>query len=511
MANYLLPVQIQVANLAGAGATIGATSIILSSFKDIDGNNLAMASFGQTAYGTLEPNNSTQEEQISFTGITQNANGTATLTGVKHVLFISPFTESSGLTKTHPGGVKFIITNSSGFYNQFVTKANTQTITGLLTLTKNPTIPGGGASLEAANNDDIANAITGVSGKATNLVYGTAKLSVAAASATVPIAVGSNDWATTTNYGISKLSTAPASATVPIAVGDNDARVPTTGENDALVGDSQSIAVGTGNKYVTQTGFQTGREIYGTSTGVGTDYAVGLAPVVSAYTPGLVVRFMPDTASSGGATLNLNSLGAKTIVTGPNSQTILTANDIPANVISEVIYDGTNFEINNPKNGSKKVKASTTQVSYTGGTTATNLVSFWLPGLILGTNNAIRVTCYVSTFTSQINKAEAIAFRYGGTTVGSVSFSSTAALNLTGKIEVLLMGAGTTSTQEGSIFASLGGGTIGSATDVRVTNQSSSGTSSIDSTVRQAFNIIVTPADSSNAITIENYLVERIS
>jgi hypothetical protein len=188
-----------------------------------------MASFGQTAYGTLEPNNSTQEEQISFTGITQNANGTATLTGVKHVLFISPFTESSGLTKTHPGGVKFIITNSSGFYNQFVTKANTQTITGLLTLTKNPTIPGGGASLEVANNDDIANAITGVSGKATNLVYGTAKLSVAAASATVPIAVGDND------------TRMPASAA-------QVSYIPTSDEKAALVGTGTPNS---SNKYVT--------------------------------------------------------------------------------------------------------------------------------------------------------------------------------------------------------------------------------------------------------------------
>lgn len=55
--------------------------------------------------------------------------------------------------------------------------------------------------------------------------------------------------ASTTVKGISKMSVAPASATNPIAVGDNDGRVPSQGENDALVG-----TVGTPsstNKFVT--------------------------------------------------------------------------------------------------------------------------------------------------------------------------------------------------------------------------------------------------------------------
>lgn len=56
--------------------------------------------------------------------------------------------------------------------------------------------------------------------------------------------------ATTATKGISKLSTAPISATNPIAVGDNDPRVPTQGENDALVGTSGTPS--SSNKYVTE-------------------------------------------------------------------------------------------------------------------------------------------------------------------------------------------------------------------------------------------------------------------
>ena len=55
--------------------------------------------------------------------------------------------------------------------------------------------------------------------------------------------------ASTTTKGITKMSVAPVSAANPIAVGDNDPRVPTQGENDALVGTSGTPS--SSNKYVT--------------------------------------------------------------------------------------------------------------------------------------------------------------------------------------------------------------------------------------------------------------------
>lgn len=63
------------------------------------------------------------------------------------------------------------------------------------------------------------------------------------------IAVAGGADASTSVKGISKMSVAPASPTNPIAVGDNDTRVPTQGENDALVGTSGTPS--TSNKYVT--------------------------------------------------------------------------------------------------------------------------------------------------------------------------------------------------------------------------------------------------------------------
>ncbi len=133
-------VQAQAFILAGAGAVIGDVTVDLSSFTGIDGDLLTMANFGTKGFITLEPNSSSQEEQCSFTGVVQNANGTATLTGISNVLFISPYTETSGFAKSHAGGVKLVITNTSGFYNQFANKNDDELITQTWTFT-NPNYP----------------------------------------------------------------------------------------------------------------------------------------------------------------------------------------------------------------------------------------------------------------------------------------------------------------------------------------------------------------------------------
>jgi hypothetical protein len=114
--------QVQKYTLAGSGAVIGATSITLTSMLSIDGVALVMAdAFGDIGYATIDPNLGELEEQISFSGLTNNANGTTTLTGVKTVLFLSPYTQTSGLAKTHAGGATFVISNTSGFYDRIAT------------------------------------------------------------------------------------------------------------------------------------------------------------------------------------------------------------------------------------------------------------------------------------------------------------------------------------------------------------------------------------------------------
>jgi len=174
-------VQAQNFALAGAGAIAGANTIILKSFKAIDGvTDLTMTDFGTLGFATIEPGNGTQEEQISFTGVTQNANGTATLTGVSTVLFVNPYTATAGLAKTHPGSATFIITNTAGFYDQFTARNNDEIVPGDWTFT-------GQVTFSIAPISPITNPL------ATEAIFGIAKLSVAADNVLDPIVVGTND------------------------------------------------------------------------------------------------------------------------------------------------------------------------------------------------------------------------------------------------------------------------------------------------------------------------------
>lgn len=214
-------IQAQTFRIYGSGNAIGDTTLTLTSLKQIDGTtNITMTDFGTKGFMTLEPGNSSQEEQISFTGVTQNAGGTATLTGVKTVGFVSPYTETSGLAKAHPGGASAVISNTAGFYGRIATKDNDETITGTWDFTASPTAPEPTTDSQVATKKYVSDTVTGAVGTATEATYGTTKLSVA-----------------------------PATPGVPISVGDNDTRVPSQGENDALAGTSGTPS--STNKYVT--------------------------------------------------------------------------------------------------------------------------------------------------------------------------------------------------------------------------------------------------------------------
>lgn len=124
-------VQAQKFRLSGSGVTSSATSLGLTSFQLTSGTNITMAHIGTKGYGTLEPGTQ-REEQVSFTGVTQNSDGSATLTGVSRGLEpVTPFSASTTFQKSHAGGSVFILTNTAAFYNEFANKSNLASVTAL--------------------------------------------------------------------------------------------------------------------------------------------------------------------------------------------------------------------------------------------------------------------------------------------------------------------------------------------------------------------------------------------
>ena len=90
---------------------------------------------------------------------------------------------------------------------------------------------------------------------------------------------------------------------------------------------------------------QNGATQYAAGSGTNTIVAT-MAPAIAAYAAGQTFRIkMAAGANTGATTLNLNSVGAKAIT--KRGTTALAAGDIPASMMFEVAYDGTQFQLIN--------------------------------------------------------------------------------------------------------------------------------------------------------------------
>lgn len=86
---------------------------------------------------------------------------------------------------------------------------------------------------------------------------------------------------------------------------------------------------------------------YATGTLASGVYAVTLSPVATAYTEGMTVKFKASGANVGAVDVNVNALGAKHIYTASGAG--LVAGQIASGQVVELCYDGTQFQIVNPK------------------------------------------------------------------------------------------------------------------------------------------------------------------
>lgn len=115
--------------------------------------------------------------------------------------------------------------------------------------------------------------------------------------------------------------------------------------------------------------------VYAADGGSTDTYAITLSVAPTAYTDilGLPIAFKANTVNTGAATLNVNSLGAKTIKKNYNED--LADGDIKANQIVIVVYDGTNFQLLSPSPNLIVTPSSPSQgdVLYYNGTNWTSL------------------------------------------------------------------------------------------------------------------------------------------
>jgi hypothetical protein len=251
-------------------SSVGAsdTTINLSSFLEpISSTPYTMSYFGSTIeYGTLDPQTPNQSEFISFTGVIQNANGTAQLTGVTRGLSRTPgntgCVASSTLAQAHAGQSIFILSNSPCFYSQYTVAQNNTAITGEWT------VPTPVNAMDIANKQYVDSSITGTTTISSNklIVAGVAGTTITKGQL-VYFDSGSSEW---------KLTNASTTATVSNVL---------TGiaQGNSTVGVSIGGGVLIQGLDSNQTGLSTGQTYYASATngaiqnGYQTALAVGVA------------------------------------------------------------------------------------------------------------------------------------------------------------------------------------------------------------------------------------------
>jgi hypothetical protein len=107
---------------------------------------------------------------------------------------------------------------------------------------------------------------------------------------------------------------------------------------------------------------------FAADAGANDTYTATYSPAITAYVTGARYRFKANTANTGAATININSVGAKTIKKAAGGITTdLADNDIRAGQWVELVYDGTNMQMVSLLGNAPAGSGTVTSVGWTGG------------------------------------------------------------------------------------------------------------------------------------------------
>lgn len=386
------------------GISDSETSMRFTGLKKLDGTSISASDIGDYMTLTFDPGTSKEEiASITSSDVTVNTDGTVDVVNVvRGLLEVDPYT-TGGYACEHGAGAVVVFSNNPQLYNQLANKSNANTFSQQNIF--NSYAPQ--TDTDPTNPNDLTRLsyvqalVLGTLTTINVIVPGKAGETISGAGKSVYFDETDNEWkltdaddATKSNnvlLGISQgagtdgnpitngvllqgvddnqsglvegdveyisntagaISSTPGTTEVTVGIAKSATELYfnprfnqqlTEDQQDAL---AQSESPSVTNAFITQTRFQKNSEKYAADAGANDTYVVTLSPVPTSYTNGMVVYFKANTANTGTATLNVNSLGAKTIVKGVN--TTLADSDILAGQFCTVIYDGTNFVLQNP-------------------------------------------------------------------------------------------------------------------------------------------------------------------
>jgi hypothetical protein len=220
----------------------------------------------------------------------------------------------------------------------------------------------------------------------------------------------------------------------------------------------------------TLTGYldQDGGKIYGTTAGTGTAYTLTLNPAITGYVAGQMFNVKFHTANTGAATININGLGAKTLV--KDLSTALVANDIPANSQYQILYDGTNFLIKDI--GFKGLNTSARLLGTLTDETGSGVAVFGTsPAFTTSVTGGATFAAFNTTTTNLSIGGAATTLNLGGTPTTSITHNLSTNATASGNTKTINLGTGGASGSTTSI--TIGSSTAGATNNIQVPNLTS--------------------------------------
>ena len=364
--------------------TTTATSVVLRKLQDSKENNLTLANFG--AWGVIVIKQGDTIEMIKFSAISTAVDGTATLTVASSGRNLNPTTPYAGSStgNAFSSGAEVIVTNDPLTVSQFGNLNNAQTwaalqtftlapissadasaanelvrksqldaaVIGTLTLTPIVVPATGGAVLtvdqfvyldvadgewkpaDADTAAQVENSMLGITrgaGTDGGAIAGGVTVGGTHEAASAIFTANTKYYASNTAGGF---STTPGTKEVSIGYAHTTTKFYLKPRFDQQITENQQDLIEK---------LEAGTAWYAASA-VGTDsYAITITPAITAYVTGMHFRFLADVANTGAATLAVSGLSALAIKKLNDAD--LATGDIEAGQIVEVVYDGTDFQM----------------------------------------------------------------------------------------------------------------------------------------------------------------------
>lgn len=163
----------------------------------------------------------------------------------------------------------------------------------------------------------------------------------------------------------------------------------------------------------------------------------------------------------------------------------------------------------------KLLSTVTTDVTITNSNTETTVASYSVPANTFGASGGVRVKAYISDLDALTTETFTVKLKYGASTVNTINFTvgGSNISNFNGYIDFTLLNTGSTSSQNGAYFATLGNSPSIATTSQGMTSYCGQGTSSIDSTSTQTLSLTFqwSTQSASESVTFSLVTIEKLN